>query len=395
MVDDRLRAWWFHKQGLDGLCVNKPLEEVLSMTGWSRSVGGANPYLALRARCGCDRAAVDRAVAEFRIHELPSARGCTYVLPNSHFSLGLTVGRGFSDESAISVAVKHLGVTSDEIDKLGDAVCRALDKGPLDPKQIKERLGTMVRAFGEEGKKRGVSTDLPLALGRLQSHGKVRRIPINGRLDNQRYAYRLWNEGPALIEMSKEEAHMELARLYFSWTGGATLKSFQWFSGLYVKTSQDSVRDLNLVPLTEGSDLLCLPEDAELFASFKAPREPVYTLVGSIDNLTHLRLGLSDMLDPEDRNRSVPGEKGLLQVGGISELSSHAIYDRGRLIGVWDYDAQSNRLVSQVWIEKDEALKGAMDNMEAFVRDDLGDARTFSLDSPESRKTRLAGYSPV
>jgi hypothetical protein len=29
--------------------------------------------------------------------------------------------------------------------------------------------------------------------------------------------------------------------------------------------------------------------------------------------------------------------------------------------------------------------------MEGFVRNQLGDARQFSLDSPESRKERLAG----
>jgi hypothetical protein len=33
--------------------------------------------------------------------------------------------------------------------------------------------------------------------------------------------------------------------------------------------------------------------------------------------------------------------------------------------------------------------------MEDFVRDQLGDARQFSLDSPESRKDRLAALGKI
>ena len=36
------------------------------------------------------------------------------------------------------------------------------------------------------------------------------------------------------------------------------------------------------------------------------------------------------------------------------------------------------------------ALRDAIVRTEAFVRDDLGDARSFSLDSPESRGPRIA-----
>jgi len=68
---------------------------VLNEAGWARSVGGANPYLTLFARAGLGRAAVDAAVAALEIHELPSARGCTYVVPAGDFALALTVGQAF------------------------------------------------------------------------------------------------------------------------------------------------------------------------------------------------------------------------------------------------------------------------------------------------------------
>jgi len=71
---------------------------------------------------------------------------------------------------------------------------------------------------------------LPVAFGRLQVQGKIRRVSTNGRLDNQRYRYTLWNL--PLPTRPAEEAFADLARLYFSWTGPATAAEFQWFSGL-------------------------------------------------------------------------------------------------------------------------------------------------------------------
>src|SRR5580704_4933081 len=76
-----LRAFRSMRQGLDGSLAGRSPAEVLERTGWVRSVGGASPYLALFARAGTLREAADAALAAVAIHELPSARGCTYVVP--------------------------------------------------------------------------------------------------------------------------------------------------------------------------------------------------------------------------------------------------------------------------------------------------------------------------
>ncbi|WP_158104196.1 hypothetical protein [Amycolatopsis pretoriensis] len=44
MTTARLRAWWAHRQGLDGTLRGAPAAEVLERTGWARSVGGSAPY---------------------------------------------------------------------------------------------------------------------------------------------------------------------------------------------------------------------------------------------------------------------------------------------------------------------------------------------------------------
>src|SRR5271163_1508290 len=156
----KLRAWYAYCQGLDGSLEGKPAADVLQSAGWARSVGGVSPYLTLFARAGINRDQADAAAAKLRIYELPSARGCTYVLPASDFALGLAAGQQFPGE--IKTAIK-LGVTEKEIDKLCDAVVSALEKGPLDPDGLRDATGKAVRNLGPEGKKKGLSTTLPVA----------------------------------------------------------------------------------------------------------------------------------------------------------------------------------------------------------------------------------------
>ena len=92
MQDEKLRAFWSFKQGLDGSMRGKPAVDILNQAGWARSVAGAGPYLTFFSRGGLGRQKIDDALAKVEIHELPTARGCTYVLPASDYALGLKFG---------------------------------------------------------------------------------------------------------------------------------------------------------------------------------------------------------------------------------------------------------------------------------------------------------------
>jgi hypothetical protein len=333
---------------------------------------------------------VDEAVRKLEVHELPSARGCTYVVPASDFALALTVGKGFGDEADMRTARK-LGVTDSEIEKLCAAVLASLKKGPLEPDEIREDVGGAARNLGDEGKKKGMTNTLPLALGRLQLAGEIRRIPTNGRLDQQRYRYTLWRPNPlSLFRYTREEAFTELARRYFKWTGPATLAEFQWFSGLGVGTAKAAVEPLKLVPMESGSERVLFAEDREALAGFSVPRTPKYVLVSSLDSLCLLRRNLPSLVAVEDRGRRVFCDKDFEEVGGLSDLYDHAIFDRGRLIGLWAYDTESGSVAWTSFGIKDKALREAVERTERFVRSELGDARSFSLDSPKSRAPRIA-----
>lgn len=394
MTSHTLRAWWSHRQGLDGSLQGATPAAVLERAGWARSVAGAGPYLTLFARAGTSRADADAAVAALAIHELPSARGCTYVLPASDFALGLALGESFG-AAELNVARK-LGVTDKEIATLCAAVEKALAKGTLSPDELRDATGKASRSLGEEGKKKGVTTTLPLALGVLQSTGAIRRVPVNGRLDQQRYNYTRWSPNPrdgfALDSVAQQT---ELARRWFSWVGPGTMKEFQWFSGLSGKAATAAVAPLKLVAAAGFPDRLLLPAHTDAFAAFKTPKSPQYALVSSLDSIAAARRDASTLFDPDELARVLAVEKK--QAGGaLSDLTNHAVLDRGRVIGLWEFDPDAQQIVCALFGRKpDAALKAEIARTEAFVRDQLGDARAFSLDSPKARAPRIAALKTL
>jgi hypothetical protein len=389
ITPELLRTWWAHKQGLLEPLASATPAAVLARAGWARSVAGAGPYLTLHARAGLSREAVDAAVAAVEIHELPAARSCTYVLPASDYALALTLAAAAGD-GEMKLALK-LGVTPKEVDALCDAVLLALKNGPAEPDRIRATVGPKARSLGADGRRKGLASTLPLALDRLQVSGHIRRLPTNGRLDQQRYRYALWNPNPLKnCKLSREEAYAALARLYFQWIGPATPAEFQWFSGLGVKTAADALASLGLVPLETGSDRLLFPHDLDALWSFKTPADPVYRLVSSLDSLVLLRRDHRSLMDPADLDRSLELAHGPASLWSLADLPSHAILDRGRLVGLWDYDPASESIVCFNFIQLNKDLDAAIKNTEDYVRIQLGDARSFSLDSPKSRLRRLA-----
>lgn len=386
MSAPKLREWWWRRQGLDGALAGAQPGEVLARTGWARSVGGVGPYLTLFARAGTSREQADQAARDCEIHELPAARGCTYVVPASDFALALSVGASFRE--AEMKTARSLGVTDKEIDKLCAAVLDALAGDALETEPIREAVGGKVRNLGEAGKKKGVTTTLPVALGRLQAAGEIRRVPTNGRFDQQRYAYAQWRPNPlAGFKLSPEEVHVELARRYFSWIGPASVSEFQWFSALPVRACKAAIATLKLVETESG---LMHAEDAARLESFRPSREPRYALVSSLDGLVLLRRNLKSVIDEADLNREVLVEKGSAALGGLSDLPNHAIFDRGRLVGLWEYDPATESIAWTSFVPASAALKKAIAQTEEFVRAQLGDARSFSLDSPKSRAPKIA-----
>lgn len=379
-----LRAWAWHKQGLDGSLAGATSEEVLARAGWARSVGGANPYLTLFARAGIRRDQVDQDVLDLKIHELPTARGCAYVLGREDFAWALSLGR--NAEEAFRVLAR-LGVDRGEITLLEEQILHVLSEaeGPMDPKQLRDELGESVRSLGEEGRKKGASTTLPTALGLLQADGRIRRVPVNGRLDQQRYTYTPW--GLPRSTLGPEDARAELIRRYLGWTGGATLGQSQWFSGFTVAQSKAALAATGAVevPTLSGGPLWMLPDDVDRLSRFTAPEKEQIQLLAGTDSLVLQRRNSADLFAEADKGRKVLNSTLALQ----ADLPDHPILDRGRIIGLWQYDPGKARIAHWLFDGPTPAVARRIAEVEAWIQEDLGDFRSYSLDSPASRQERV------
>jgi len=386
MDQSTLQAWYAHRQGLLGGMENLSNRQVLEFTGWSRCVGGAGPYIGLFARNRSSREQVDKDVAAHEISELPSARACTYVLPKDDFALGLSCGLTFRNSGEMRVA-KTLGVTDEEITNLATKILEALEKGPNDPKGLKDIVGDAARNLGPEGKKKGLTTTMPMVLGLLQAEGKIIRKPLNGRLDSQRYAYARWDEN--IVLTSPDEAYNKLAERFFRWIGPASLAEFAEFAGISKKAATAATANLGLKPTDEDDRLLPLDVLVQ-FQEFKAPTEPVYRLICSMDNLLLHRWNIRTFLNESDLKETVWSEGKAIEVGGLQELYHHAIIASGRIIGFWEFDSEVGEIVRHLFVPTNSELEAEIERTAQFARDQLGDVRSFSLDSPESRKPKLA-----
>jgi len=130
-------------------------------------------------------------------------------------------------------------------------------------------------------------------------------------------------------------------------------------------------------------------KDRELFARFKIPSKPTYALVSSMDSMFLLRRSLAQLLTSQVSKQSVYSDKGPRQLGSLSDLISNAILDRGAIVGLWEFDPGSGSIAWLTFTPPDQALRECVSRTESFIYDQLGDARSFSLDSPKSRAPRV------
>src|SRR5688572_14622796 len=77
------RALWWQKQAIGDATREGALATVIGGTGWLRTLGGTDVYLAVRARRPqLVRAELDEAVVAGALCVVPAARGCIYLVPS-------------------------------------------------------------------------------------------------------------------------------------------------------------------------------------------------------------------------------------------------------------------------------------------------------------------------
>ena len=385
---EKLRAYLAHRQGLNEFS-KLSNHDVLQQYGWARSVGGHNIYITLFARNQSSKQQTERDAQASKIYEFACARGCTYFMPRADFQVGIKCGQGFNDASSIRTAKNKLGFTDENLAELKTGIVESLRNGPLDTNGIKKKLGDLVINFGEAGKKVGQTTSLSLGLLSLQAEAQIRRVPKGWALEAQTYLYELFEDGPVVDDSyAKDQAYQDLADRFWKWNGLASLEHFQWFSGLGVGASKAATSHLNLVPV-DGTNLLIHEDEVDDFRRFEAPAKPIYRLITNLDGLFLHRRDVTPFIDPSDAERQVPTEKGTGALLKTQDLHNHAIIDRGRIVGLWEYEVSSQSLVYALFVPMNDALEHEIRRTESFIRDQLGDCRCFSLDSPKSRQAAI------
>jgi hypothetical protein len=63
--------------------------------------------------------------------------------------------------------------------------------------------------------------------------------------------------------------------------------------------------------------------------------------------------------------------------------------DRGRIVGLWEYDPARESIAWMSFVAPNPAMRQAVERTEEYVRTQLGDARSFGLDSPKSRAPKI------
>ncbi len=184
-----------------------------------------------------------------------------------------------------------------------------------------------------------------------------------------------------------EDARATLMQNYLAWTGGATLKQTQWFTAFTVAQTKAALAAAGAVESTvvDPEGLWMLPSDIREAADFEAPQEEQVQLLAGSDSLFLLRRNAVDHIAEEDRDRQILNNTLSLQ----AELPDHPIVDRGRIIGLWQYDPARERIAHWLFNPPTPAVTARIGEVEAFIREDLGDFRSFSLDSPSSRQKRI------
>jgi hypothetical protein len=396
---DRARAHWHARQGLASPVSGK-VDEVVAATGWPRTLGGSDVYLAVRARVpGMTRKTLDEAVEASRLQVTPAVRSCIYLVPRAEVPLVLRVAEE-QYRRRTERELQKAGVDEKEVTALGAEVVKALKQGPLSPDGLRKVLPEgAVRSLGERGRKLGMSSPLPTALRYLEFEGKVERTLEGGRLDSERYEWRLPARSPftgARVPADPVERHAAIARRFFQGAGPATVRELCDWTALAQKDVSAAMERLPLAPIViEGyaEEAFVLEDDLPALRA-AAPASKTLSFLAFEDNFIVLHGGPRAFVDPRHHGRPIPvwGSTKATTLGQATHMSMRALADGDRVAGLWEYDPDAGRVVFGTFeplpAARRKAAESQAEELGRFLREELGHARSFALDTETALRER-------
>lgn len=380
-----------------GRSVLSALEE----TGFVRTLGGVDVYLALRARMPeLRREDLDAAVAAGEAHVTPAVRGCMYLVPRRDVPLALRVADLLSRSRAERDQEKA-GIRPGEVEEVAKAVLQVLgERGPLTTDALRRAMPAgSIRSLGETGKKVGISSPLPGALRLLEFAGQVERAVESRRLDSERYLWRATSRSPfegAALPDDPIDLYAGLARIFFRGAGLGTQKDFAGWAGIPQRDAKAAMERCALLPVAiEGIDGAhhLLEERRDLL-------ETARNLDGAVgflpfeDNLIALHGGPALWFDEAHHTMQVPvwGSDRTIALGEAKHMSLRSFLAEGKIAGFWEYDPDACKVVYAGFERLSQGarrqLDAAAEDLGRFLADDIGHGRSFSLDTDDELRTR-------
>jgi hypothetical protein len=381
----------------------RQIVETLEETGFVRTLGGVDIYIAVRARVpGMRRADLDAVVAANEAQVVPAARGCMYLVPRRDVPLALRVADLLSSSRAARDQEKA-GIRPGEVEEVARAVLRKLDEGvPMTTDALRKALpaGT-VRSLGEAGRKVGISSPLPGALRFLELEGWAARSLHGERLDSERYLWRAPTRSPfegVRLPEDPIDVYAGLARIFFRGAGLGTLKEFAAWAGIPQRDAKAALQRLDLLPVAiEGiEEVHFLPAERRDLPEQARDAAGAVALLSFADNLIALHGGPALLIDAAHHAMPVPswGGPGAMPLGEARHASLRSVLAEGKISGFWEYDPESRAIVHASFdalpAAARERLDAAADDLSRFLTEDVGHGRSFSLDTDGDLRQRAA-----
>jgi hypothetical protein len=396
------RALWWHKQALAGTTKGS-LATVLGGSGWLRTLGGTDVYIAARARRpGMKRSELDAAVVagELRVH--PAVRGCIYLVPSSAVPDLLALNAGAWRTQAEKDLAK-IGKTIAVIEAIAPAVLATLTE-PMTPDAIRKAFRGDIPSFGEPGKKVGLSSPLPLALRLLEFDAKIERSLDGGKLDSERYLWRKTTGKLGAAAADHEQRVANVIDAFLGFAAPATLAQLSAWSGRPQRELKAAIERLDVACVQVEGLGEAYVRPADLRPRPPAPRG--IALVAFEDNyLVHH--GLAAVTDP--RHHAIEADiwgsdKGPEALGKANHVLSRSIVIDGLIAGFWEVNPRAAGAVWHTFDPAPKPLARELDERTAdtarFLLDEIGHAKVFSLDTMDDVQMRadrignLAGGKP-
>jgi hypothetical protein len=385
------RTAWAHAQHLD-----EHGDVAAIPGGWTRALGGIDPYLALAARVpGLRRRDVDSALEDGRVAVVPGVRGCIWLVPRGDLGLCLRVSAAQARPRLVR-ELASAGVDEAELGRIGERILGALQGGPASTDALRSVMPEgLVRSLGPAGKKKGHTTNLPAALRLLEWDGRIRRLLAGQVVDTATYEWTCTTPDEVGLPEAPATAAAQataLAERFFAWAGVATVDEFDGWARIGKTAARKAAAGLALVPVEVEGLGAALAHPAAL----DAPAHQGVALLPAQDNLLSLRASPGLLADPRHHDRPLLGIGGRsVTVATAGWMNQRAVVHRGEWIGLWEWDRDTGEIVVAGFDPPSEEIvslcRRSCTGLRPLIADDLGGvARANSIDGETTQRARAA-----